>query len=370
MGNSINRLNVLKNIAELLNEGTDLELMLQEVLQKLLTLTNLTTGWIFLIDQHGNRTLAAHENLPPALEHNNRAPMCQGGCWCVDKFNKGTLNKASNIIECQRIEIVTKQQLGSTCGITHHATVPLKVGGERFGLLNVASPNKTFFTEEELALLEATAHQIGAAIKRIQLTKKEQELALSAERNRLARDLHDSVNQLLFSMTLTARGGKEMTNDEGVKETFGYIQQLAQQALSEMRALIWQLKPNGLENGLLQAIKSYGEMIELQVQDRVSGVGHLPSNVEEVLWRVSQEALNNCKKHAGTNEILIHIEHEKNQVNVTIEDKGVGFTFSQNQNIPTLGLSNMETRVRSVGGTFSLKSEINKGTIIQISIPF
>ncbi|MET3696429.1 two-component system NarL family sensor kinase [Bacillus oleivorans] len=370
MGTSINRLNVLKNIAELLNEATDIHTILQEVLKKLLTLTGLSTGWIFLIEKNGKHKLAAYENLPPALEYNELSPMCKGGCWCVNKFNNGTLHKASNIIECQRIEIAIMQKLGDTGGITHHATIPLHVGNERFGLINVASPNKTFFTEEELALLEATAHQIGAAIKRIQLTKKEQEMALREERNRLARDLHDSVNQLLFSMTLTARGGKEMTADQEVKETFQYIQELAQQALSEMRALIWQLKPIGLEDGLLKAIKSYGEMLNLNVHDQIIGVGNLPSNVEEVLWRVSQEAFNNCKKHAGTNDIWVTIEHLKNEVILSVKDEGSGFTIHENNMIPTLGLSNMKTRVESVGGTFSLTSQPNQGTSIQIKISF
>ncbi|WP_243296352.1 GAF domain-containing sensor histidine kinase [Bacillus litorisediminis] len=370
MGASANRLNVLKNIAELLNEATDIQVTLQEVLKKLLTLTGLSTGWIFLIKKNGKHKLAAYENLPPALQYNQLSPMCKGGCWCVNKFNNGTLHKASNIIECQRIENVTKQEFGETCGITHHATVPLHVGNERFGLINVASPNKTFFTEEELALLEATAHQIGAAIKRIQLTKKEQEMALREERNRLARDLHDSVNQLLFSMTLTARGGKEMTEDQEVKETFQYIQELAQQALSEMRALIWQLKPIGLEEGLMKAITSYGEMLNLHVREKIIGIGNLPSHVEEVLWRVSQEALNNCKKHAGTNEIWVKIEHLKREVVLSIKDKGCGFTFQENNMIPTLGLSNMKTRVESAGGTFSLVSKPNYGTEIQVKIPF
>ena len=126
---------------------------------------------------------------------------------------------------------------------------------ESFGLLNVAAPNKTHFSTDELALLESVAFQIGSAIKRILLTKKEQEVALIGERNRLARDLHDSVNQLLFSLTLTARGGAEMTGDEEIKDTFKTIQGLAQEALSEMRALIWQLRPHGLEHGVVEALK-------------------------------------------------------------------------------------------------------------------
>ena len=161
-----------------------------------------------------------------------------------------------------------------------------------------------------------------------------------------------------------------MTGDPEVKQTFQYMQELAQQALSEMRALIWQLRPIGLEEGLMKAIKSYGEMLNLNVYERIIGVGSLPSQVEEVLWRVSQEALHNCKKHAETNEIWIKIEYLQNEVVLSIRDEGCGFTFQENKMIPTLGLSNMKTRVASAGGTFSLESQPNQGTEIIVKIPF
>ena len=238
---------ILKEIAELLNEGTDTKVVLSGVLRKLLHVTGLQTGWIFLIDDGGTHHLTAAEALPPALSHNNNYRMCQGECWCVNRYNKRQLNKATNIIECKRIEDVLEEDAGETCGLTHHATVPLRAGEERFGILNVGSPNKTHFEKDELALLEAVAYQIGTALKRINLTQREQETALIAERNRLARDLHDSVNQLLFSLSLTARAGVEMTPNTEVKQTFSYIQDLAQEALGEMRALIWQLRPQGLE---------------------------------------------------------------------------------------------------------------------------
>jgi two-component system NarL family sensor kinase len=155
--------------------------------------------------------------------------------------------------------------------------------------LNIAAADTVRFSTGELALLESVAFQIGSAIKRIVLTKQQQELALVTERNRLARDLHDSVNQLLFSVTLTARGGSEMAESEAVRSTFRDIQHLSQEALNEMRALIWQLRPKGLESGLLDAIKAYGEMLGLTMKTKVSGVIQLPSRTEETLFRIAQE---------------------------------------------------------------------------------
>ncbi len=297
--NEQSNITLLKEIAELLNEETEMIPMLKGALSKFLHGTNFETGWIFFINEKGKSQLVAHEQLPEALFFNDCQYLKKGGCWCVSKFRNKQLKKASNIIECQRIESAIEDQVGDHAGITHHATVPLQSGGERFGLLNVAKPNTVSYTEEELELLESVAFQLGSAIKRIYLTKQEQEIALVKERNRLARDLHDSVNQLLFSVTLTSRAGIEMTDQQELKDTFRDIQQLTQAALTEMRALIWQLRPKGLESGLIDAIKAYSEMLNLTLKVNVSGVLQFPTRVEETLFRVAQEALNNVRKHAG-----------------------------------------------------------------------
>lgn len=361
---------LLKEIAELLNEGTDTSDVLSGVLKKLLDVTGLQTGWIFLIDDHGKHHLAAAEALPPVLADNHHQRMCHDDCWCIDRYNKRKLNKATNIIECKRIEDVLEKGAGDTGGLTHHATVPLRAGHERFGILNVGSPFKTHFEKNELALLEAVAYQIGTALKRIKLTQREQETALIAERNRLARDLHDSVNQLLFSLSLTARAGVEMSANKEVKQTFSYIQDLAQQALGEMRALIWQLRPQGLENGLVSALRSYAEMLDLSLETKVTGAASIPGKVEEALWRIGQEALGNCKKHSQTAaaRLFVHISHDA--IVMTIKDNGCGFQYEENHEIPSLGLKNMKVRTEALHGTFQLKSKPGSGTEIQIQIPF
>jgi two-component system, NarL family, sensor kinase len=360
---------ILKEIAELLNRGTEIFDMLHVVIKKLLQVTGMETAWIFLIDEKGSYQLAARENLPPALCYQNLEPMCKGGCWCIDRYNDGRLEKATNIIECKRIEDAIDHNWGDTCGMTHHVSVPLQAGREKFGILNVGSPHKTLFHQDELALLESVALQIGTALKRIKLTQKEQELALTAERNRLARDLHDSVNQILFSLSLTARGGREMTDLPEVKETFNYIQDLAQQALTEMRALIWQLRPQGLENGVVSALCSYGSMLGLQVKTEVKGLLTLPGKVEEAVWRIGQEALANCKKHSQQTTVNIKFIVEDHHLNMMIKDTGCGFHYNPNKELPSLGLKSMRERTESMKGTFSLISEPGNGTKIKIKIP-
>ncbi|MFD2615940.1 GAF domain-containing sensor histidine kinase [Terrilactibacillus laevilacticus] len=360
---------ILKEIAEVLNEGTEIDTMLQDVTKKLLHVTGLKMAWIFLVDHDMSFRLAAKENLPPALSKDNYAPMCTENCWCMNRYKRGTLNRASNIIQCKRIEDVLKAKSGDTKGLTHHASVPLLAGNERFGILNIGSPDKTHFELEELALLESVAFQIGTALKRITLSQKEQENALISERNRLARDLHDSVNQLLFSLNLTARAGRELTRDTRLIETFIYIQDLAQEALAEMKALIWQLKPSGLEHGMVSALKEYGRMLDLVIKIEVSGMVELPSKIEEAIWRIGQEALANIRKHSGQNEASLHLHVSNREVILTISDKGCGFEYIEKNDLPSIGLRSMRSRVNALNGRFQCSSSLGKGTTISVSIP-
>ncbi|MGI2329463.1 GAF domain-containing sensor histidine kinase [Planococcus sp. YIM B11945] len=361
---------LLKEIAELLNEETDMDRMLKGALAKLLRGSNFETAWLFFIDEQGKHRLVAQENLPPALKENGCFHLKKGGCWCVKRYHDGDLEKASNIIACQRIENALSADAGDAEGITHHATVPLQSGEEKFGLLNIAAPNTVRFSIDELALLESVAFQIGSAIKRIVLTKQEQELALVKERNRLARDLHDSVNQLLFSVTLTARGGVEMADDPAIQETFSDIQHLTQEALNEMRALIWQLRPKGLESGLLEAIKGYGEMLGLAVELKVTGVIQLPSRIEETLFRIAQEALNNVRKHAGVNDVQLYLSVTSSDVLLVLRDEGQGFAIGESLTLPSIGIQSMQDRAKAEGGSVEWSSEIGKGTEILVRMPY
>ena len=368
--NELSNIELLKEIAELLNEETEMEQMLQGALQKLLTGTLFESGWIFFINEKGEQKLIAHENLPDALKQNECSHLQKGSCWCVSRFQNGELKKASNIIECKRIVNARKTNQKDHGGITHHATVPLQSGKERFGLLNVATPNTIRFAEEELALLESVAFQIGSAIKRILLTKQEQQVALVQERNRLARDLHDSVNQLLFSVTLTARGGVEMTKQPEIKETFKEIQYLTQEALTEMRALIWQLRPKGLESGMIEGLKGYGDILGLTLSVKVKGVINLPAKIEETLFRIAQEALNNVRKHAGVDQAELYLTITKTDVLLVVKDEGCGFHMNESKSLPSIGLQSMRDRAQAVSGTVDWVTDWNKGTEILVRLPY
>ena len=147
------------------------------MLEKLLNVTGLTTGWIFLADENGRYTKLIDYQLPEALKLKINDRCVKVSCWCLRGFVEGKLERAVNIIECKRINNAIEYNWGDTEGILHHATVPLKAGEEKIGVLNVASPGKTHFSEEELVLLQSVAFQIGTALKRTKLYENEKRRA-------------------------------------------------------------------------------------------------------------------------------------------------------------------------------------------------
>ena len=363
----ISEIQILKEIAETLNECSNLEKMLTVVLQKLLQITSLETGWIFLFDENGQYRLAASESLPPALKDPIPSPMSTGDCWCVNRYRNGELLKASNIMECKRLELARINKNGDTLGLTYHATVPLSAGDEQFGLLNVAVTKKEKFEQEELRLLESIALQIGTALKRIQLAAKEQEMTILEERNRLARDLHDSVNQLLYSINVTSHAGIKLSQEPSIQKIFSDIQTMSQHAQVEMKGLIWQLRPEGLKNGLLEGLKTYGRILGLKVVMTVEGHSPLPIKVEETLWRICQEAFHNIVKYAGVKQVSLHVSYDANLVTLTIQDDGIGFQYTDG--LPTLGLKSMEERVNALSGVLKIESNLGKGTAVLVRLP-
>ncbi|MBB6451832.1 signal transduction histidine kinase [Salirhabdus euzebyi] len=182
------KLQALKTIAETLNECQNKQEMLQSVLKQLIEITHFRTGWIFI--EHGNMQLGADEGLPEALSIHEKAPLCGEDCYCISKYKTGKLTKATNIIECKRLNLAIQQNKYDTEGLSHHATVPLKTPEKSYGLLNVAAPNRSEYIEEELNLLESVAYQIGTALRRIEQYEQEE------ERVRLLEKLNDFVQHL------------------------------------------------------------------------------------------------------------------------------------------------------------------------------
>lgn len=205
----------------------------------------------------------------------------------------------------------------------------------------------------------------------------EQELervAIVEERNRLARDLHDSVTQAVFSLGLMAEASRLEAVERGHVEAvadLAQIGEIAQQALKEMRLLIYQLRSPMLDNGLVHAVRQRLETVErragIAVQLHVPQPIELQAHMEETLYRVIQEALNNVVKHAQATSVSVRFLKINTGLQIEIEDNGVGFDGANIQS--GIGLSSMRERVAQFGGSLDMCSTLGVGTTVRVHVP-
>lgn len=234
-------------------------------------------------------------------------------------------------------------------------------------LLSITRPNSLNSTEKEV--IQFAVQYIELAYKELLLQEKQENVARIQERSKLAQDLHDSVNQLLFSVVLTTKGARTIAKEREVVEQLTYIEEISTQALKEMRSLITEYKPQGLEEGVLAGLVKYAQTIGLHVKKESVGTENVPYFIQEALWRIGQEALHNIDKHAQSKDVQITLARSKEAISLKIEDNGIGFDLGKRFNSPSYGLKGMSERANLYSGTVDIKSEKGKGTIVSVTIP-
>ena len=201
-------------------------------------------------------------------------------------------------------------------------------------------------------------------------------LAIAQERNRLARELHDSVAQTLYGLTLQAEAANRKLAAgqlDAVADYLGFFRDSAQQTLLETRLLIFELRPPILDEvGLATALQTRLEAVEsrsgLDYQLDLDVVERLPSHVETGLYRITLEALNNILKHAQASQVTLSLKQYGEQIRLEIRDDGVG--FDPEAQLPHgYGLQGMRERAEQLGGSFNLQSEPKVGTTIIVETP-
>ena len=253
--------------------------------------------------------------------------------------------------------------------------VPLHVNGGVIGVLDVV--NKAGgFTEEDVPVMSLFANQAAMAIEHARLQQQAEELAVLAERQRLARELHDSVTQSLYSVTLYANAAALALAAGKSDVTAGYLQELqetAQEGMRDMRLLIFQLHPPVLEaEGLVAALQARLAAVEgragLQTEFRVEGERRLPIAIEAELFWIAQEALNNVRKHAAARHVTVHLHFAAASICLEVADDGVGF---DPQAVPVErrgGLRTIAERTVRIGGRLMYESTPGVGTRVTVEV--
>ncbi len=260
-------------------------------------------------------------------------------------------------------------------GATSVLVVPLRAKGTVIGALNIVN-KPGGFADDDVRLMTLFADQAAIAIENARLSQRLEQLAVVEERQRLARDLHDSVTQTLYSVTLYADAALwslEAGDTNAAGAHIREVQSSSREALREMRLLIFELHPPELEiEGLVAVLQSRLEAVEaragFKADFRVEGERRLPLAVEESLYRIAQEALNNVFKHARAHQVTVALTFSDGGVSLEVCDDGIGFDPAAPPSQGGLGLGNMAERARKIRGTLQVDSAPGKGTRVHVMV--
>lgn len=250
--------------------------------------------------------------------------------------------------------------------------VPLFVQNQIYGALTIYYRAHYEFSEEDIRLAMTLADQLSLAIENASLRGAQAQAAVTAERNRLARDLHDAVTQTLFSATLIADVLPRLWERNPVegRRRLEEVRQLTRGALAEMRTLLLELRPSALEDASLPDLlhhltDAFTGRSRIPASLQINGEIELPTDVKLVVYRITQEALNNISKHALASQVAVVLEKNGPRVLLKINDDGRGFnpTVTRGNH---LGMGIMRERAESIGASLIIDSVPGKGTQISL----
>lgn len=255
--------------------------------------------------------------------------------------------------------------------------IPLRLGDQVTGTLDVQSSTVSAFSAEDVVVIRGLADQIAVAIENASLYDQSKALAVLEERHRLARELHDSVTQSLYSLVLFTEGWRRSLNgkiDGQVDEYFTRIGEITQQSLKEMRLLIHELRPPALQEvGLVGALQKRLDAVEgrVGIEARVimDDFVDFPRTQEESLYRIAHEALNNALKHGHATRESVRIWTEGSDVILEVTDNGIGFDPLRVENRGGMGLASMTERAKQIGGRLTIRSVPRQGTVVRVCVP-
>jgi nitrate/nitrite-specific signal transduction histidine kinase len=260
----------------------------------------------------------------------------------------------------------------ATLGVEQVIAIPLMAKGRLVGSLNLSTNQGRTYLPEQIAFLKTVGQQIGVAVENAHLYEQAEQTAVTAERGRLRRELHDAVTQTLFSANLIADVIPRIWQrdpKEGMK-SLEELRELTRGALAEMRTMLLEMRPESLEradiNSLLtQLADAFIGRVRVPVSLDIQGSCELTHAVKIAFYRVAQEALNNIAKHSGARQVDVHLECQPGQMSLFIKDDGLGF----DPNAITadhLGIAIMRERAGSIGAILKIESQPGQGTSVAL----
>jgi len=369
-----NHLSALYEINAFASEQLELEGILKKTLQQIINTLDCAAGVIYLNNASTSEMeLVSQYNMPALISPSVKSISFDEYPWKHNTIeNKPLIFRSANDLDSfsgliVKFNLPDAQQL---------IMAPIKTKMETHGFLLGFSNSTVEYNPEQMTLLDTVAGQLGIFVDRARLISKAEHTAVLEERGRLARELHDSVTQLIYSQLLFAGAGKRVLNQEDIQLAEQYLNRIenqAQQALKEMRLLVFELGPTDhLEQGIRIALTNRLEAVEkrsgIETQLFIDKNLDLDDRIELELYRIAQEALNNTIKHSNSKSVVLSLHKKGEIITLEIKDDGCGFDNSNRGYNGGLGIRSMSERAKVIGGILSIDSQPGRGTRVRITV--
>lgn len=363
----------LYEVTALVNQTRVTDDLLQGALNRIVSSMQAEAGLIWLPGQQDEHLhLNANYHLPAQLvDYLPAMPL-----WYTLRAQQTTLVIHNLDSSSHRDELsIPGQTLTEPFPYTTLVSIPIQMEQGNSGMLVLFSATPHFFNDEDLELLEAVSRQLSLAIENIRLREQVALSAAQEERQRLARDLHDSVTQLLYSQVLFSEAAAKSMRSGQDEKTQHYLARLgesARNALREMRLLLYRLLPFALSQlGLAGSLQRRLELVEqragMQTYFSCNLTRPLRLDFEQTLYSIAEEALNNIVKHAGASAVWLDIAQMGDSVELRVTDNGSGFNLESVS--AGLGLRGMHERAALLGGSFTIETPSVGGTLLTVRLP-
>ena len=373
-------LSTLLRISENVSSTLDLSELLDLIIEQLKSVIDHAAASILVVEGDalvmiGHRN---HETGGPPNEVRypfDRIGTLWNGLVTADGVIIGDLRRDTSPLALIFKELTGYDRIGGPSFIQAVMMTPLVVRGAAIGLFSITSRELNGFSERDLMLANAIGRHAAIAIENARLFEQAQGKAALEERQKLARELHDSVSQALYGIALGAQTARKLLDRDPMLavEPVDYVLSLAEGGLAEMRALIFELRPESLESeGLIAALSKQTNALsaryQINVELDVAIEPEVALEIKEALYRIAQEAMHNTVKHAKATAIRVSLCQNESMLELDIRDDGRGFDASAD--FPGhLGLKSMRERTGRLGGIVEIVSSPDNGTHIRACIP-
>jgi signal transduction histidine kinase len=381
----LRELQLLNQVGQALSSNLDLGSLLEDIKRRVPEVIGAERCSIMLMDEEKNELILQARDSHSGEMREFRIPTDRGIAGWVAANGIGQI---VNDVEsdprwfdgvARDVDFVTRSMI----------CAPLKIGDRVVGVMQVLNKQGGApFADQDLRLLTTLASQVAIAVENARLVrslKQERDRLLAKEaevRAAIARDLHDGPTQSVAAISMNIEFIKKLMRamPDRVEQELDVLGELVKKTSNDIRTLLFGLRPLGLETqGLLSTLQEYvgrfrdpSGVLRLRLEAPAS-IPRLPVDIEGAIFIILQEAINNARKHAKADEVVIYLYQEEDQLVASVQDRGKGFNMAAveaNYNSRgSLGLLNMRERARLIGGDFRMRSAEGQGTTVELRVP-